>query len=270
LIFFFAGNPWWTIYEDTKRGYQIPTATAIQVTPEEDGDSSRPNRQSPPFHRNQDETFHDTNGPSFLMTCSPINLMSGFLVASQALLGVVLCELLALILLHLPAKLFYHAAQAFSPPNVCTGICYSFLMIFYYAFALFDSIVLLVSVVLTEVLAVTAFLVGALTGGIVWGRYWHQQVRRMCHGVRIIFRQRASGPPSRHFLLFWQNREAAMEQQNTTAEVVSVPVHHEYHLRPDVQRKASSDVSGFNDFEKGETAMCDKDLVAATKCDDQS
>lgn len=237
--FFIPGNPWWTIYEDTKNQQQIPTATAVQVTPEEDEELHQPNRPSLPNQRKENGTVYATAGPSFFMTCSPVNLFAGFLVASQALLGVLLCEFLALILCHFPAALFYHLAQAFSPENVFTGLFYSFFMILYWAFALCDSIVLLVSVILTEVLAVTAFLVGAITGGIIWGLYWHQQVRRMCHGVRVMFRQNSSGSPSRHFFFVNQKREEAMEQQNTTAEVVSVPVHHEYYQTPQVQVGAS-------------------------------
>jgi hypothetical protein len=250
LHFLSAGNPWWTIYEETKNQQQIPTATAVQVTAEEDEESSQPNRPYSPYHRKQDETFHAPAGTSFFMTCSPVNLLSGLLVVSQALLGVLLCEFLALILCHFPAALFYHSAQAFAPPNVCTGIFYSFFMILYYAFALCDSIVLLVSVILTEVLAVTAFFVGAITGGIIWGLYWHQHVRRLCHGVRVMFRQKASGSPSRHFLFISQKREAALEQQNMTAEVVSVPVHHECYQTPHVEVGAFSDRSGLHDFEK--------------------
>ncbi|KAL3917267.1 MAG: hypothetical protein SGILL_004797, partial [Bacillariaceae sp.] len=120
--------------------------------------------------------------------------------------------------------LFYHMAQAFAPPNVCTGIIYSFFMIIYSALALCDSIVLFTSVIVTELLSGTGFLVGALTGGIIWGQYWHQQIRRTSHGIRVICRKKLSGnKPSRTFL-FTKKREEAMDQQNLTAEVVPVTV----------------------------------------------
>lgn len=180
------------------------------------------------------------------MTCSPINLFAGFLTSFHALLGVLLCEFLAFTLCHLPAAVFYHAEQTFSPPNACTGIMYSLCMIFYYSFALCDSIVLLSSVVLSESLAVMALLVGALTGGILWGQYWHQQVRRMCHGVRIVFRRKASGNPPRHFLFWNQQREEAMEQHNMLAEVVSVPVQDRSYHSPEENSTGISTVGAYS------------------------
>jgi hypothetical protein len=171
---------------------------------------------------------NSTNGPSFCMTCSPVNLFAGFLVSFHALLGVLLCEFLALFLCYFPASLVYHAAQIFAPPNACTGILYSSLMIVYYSLALCDSIVLFVSVIVTETLAVVGYVVGALTGGIIWAQYWHQQIRRMCHGIRIVFRNKTPMDPPRHFVFgcFGKKRNEAMDQHTLTAEVVPVPVQH--------------------------------------------
>ncbi|KAG7354976.1 hypothetical protein IV203_004332 [Nitzschia inconspicua] len=226
--FFIPGNPWWTIYEETKNNQTIPTATAVAIS-QEDEESQQQDHPSSPSQRKDDTSVFGHTRPSFCMTCSPITLFAGFMVSSQALLGVLLCEFCAFFLCHLPAALFFHIASAFSPPNVFTGVLYSFCMVLYCCFALCDSIVLLLSVLVTEVLAVTAFLVCAFTGGIIWGQFWHQQVRRMCHGVRIIFRRKASGNPPRHFLFWSKQCEDTMEQQNRIAEVVSVPVQYVRH-----------------------------------------
>jgi hypothetical protein len=153
--------------------------------------------------------------------------LAGFLISSQALLGVLLCEFFALVLCHFPAGLFYHLAQVFAPPNICTGIVYSFFMILYSALTLCDSIVLLVSVLVTELVAGTGFLMGALTGGIIWGLYWHQQIRRTCHGVRIVFRNKCAGDDPPRTFWFMKKGQEAMDQQNLTAEVVSVSVQHD-------------------------------------------
>ncbi|KAG7359020.1 hypothetical protein IV203_015609 [Nitzschia inconspicua] len=228
--FFIPGNPWWTIYEETKNNQSIPTATAVAIS-QEDEESQQQGHPSSPSQR-KDESENGKTKPSFCMTCSPIALFAGFMVYSQALLGVLLCEFCAFFLCHLPAALFFHVASAFSPPNVCTGVLYSVCMVIYCCFALCDSIVLLVSVLVTEVLAMTAFFVCAFTGGIICGQFWHQQVRRMCHGVRIVFRRKASGNPPRHFSFWSKQREDTMEQQNITAEVVSVPVQCVRHQPP--------------------------------------
>mmetsp|Transcript_24274 Transcript_24274/g.45187 ORF Transcript_24274/g.45187 Transcript_24274/m.45187 type:complete len:339 (+) Transcript_24274:66-1082(+) len=229
--FFIPGNPWWTIYEETKNN-QIPTATAVPVSTHEEGSSGletgrdlNGTQSAAPKHDNDPPAVGSR--PSFCMTCSPVNLFFGCLVSFHAFLGVLLCEMFALALCHFPAALFYRAAQIFEPPNVCTGIIYSVLMLIYYSLSFCDSIVLMVSVLIVEVIANVGFLVGFLTGGFLWGRYWHQQVRRMCHSIRVMCRKSADNPP-RHFMFCCDSkRNHTMDQQNFTAE--SVPVHHVYH-----------------------------------------
>jgi hypothetical protein len=162
------------------------------------------------------------------MTCSPVNLFTGFLVWLVALLGVFLCEVMALVFCYFPAAMAYQTAQIFSPPNVCTGIMYSFFMIMYYTFSLCDSSVLFASVIVTEALAVAGFVVSLFTGGFIWAKCWHQHIRRSGHGIRILFRKASSDPP-RNVLstCFVSQNDSAIDQQNVTAvPVVSVQVHH--------------------------------------------
>ena len=95
-------------------------------------------------------------------------------------------------------------------------------MTFYSAFALCDSIILLISVILTEILGGAGFLVGFLFGGYLCGKYNSQQIRRMCHGMRIVFRNKCPGTNPPRTFLFTKKREEAMDQQNLTVEAVPV------------------------------------------------
>ena len=202
--FFVPGNPWWTIYEETKNA-NIPTATAVAIA---DGDE----------HQQRVEEGHQTPAnkysssppePSFCLICSPVDTFAGILVTFHAILGVFICEILALLLCYWPASMFYHLAQCFNPP--CTGIWYSVLMMFYHLFAFTDSIVLLTSVLVTEIVAVLGWLTSLCTGGVLRAKFWHQYIRRVCHGLRIVFRRGCNGDPPRHFVLFGVEKEETPE-----------------------------------------------------------
>jgi hypothetical protein len=154
---FHEGNPWWTIYEETKNN-QIPTATAVPVESVEQphdqtqqGQVSNTSNGSPSPKAKSDS---HTDSSMFCMTCSPIDMVTGYSVSLAALFAVFLCEFLALALCYFPASITYNTAQLFTPPNPCTGIVYSFLMIVYFSFALCDSVVLIASVIVTEALAI--------------------------------------------------------------------------------------------------------------------
>jgi hypothetical protein len=223
------GNPWWSIYEDFKNN-PIPTATAVPVMDEESHQQAPSNGgvEDGSFTRTKVDAGSAVQHPHFCLVCSPVDVLSGILVGSLALMGVILCEVFALAFFYLPAALAYCTAQAFSPPNVCTGVPYSFFMIFYFAFALCDSVLLFTSVLLTELVACVGYVTSLLTGGVLMARYWHQQIRRSCHGVRVMFRKLCPCKPSRTFVL-WSTIRGASEgpdQHVMGAETVPIPVHH--------------------------------------------
>lgn len=225
-----SGNPWWMIYEDTKNN-KIPTATAIPVIDaelqQEIGESQQGSKNgiiAPSGNASSSESA--AKQPHFCLVCNPVNLFSGFVVATVALVLVLTCEMLAMFVIYLPGALFFCCAQPFSPPNPCTGIFYSFFMIFYYAFALCDSILLITSVLLTETLACVGYIISFCTGGILISMFWHQQIRRSCHGIRVWFRKVLSCNAPRHFVLCLSRKDRTMDQQNLVAESVSVEVVH--------------------------------------------
>ena len=120
--------------------------------------------------------------------CSPLCILCGILLYVPAVVAVLYCELVALLLCYFPAMLFFHAARALSPPTCCTGIGYGVCRLLYGIFSVCDSIVLLASVLVTEVVGFMALVVGFITGGVLWSRYFHQHIRKSCHGLRVVFR----------------------------------------------------------------------------------
>jgi len=216
--FFIPGNPWWTIYEETKNN-QIPTATAVPIGNEEeqqprknDDDSTAiPSSSSSSASASAPNTTGTTllaapKAMPFWKTCSPLSILCGMLLCVPALVAVLSCELMALILCHFPAVVFFRAARALSPPNCCTGIFDAVLRLLYEVFSFCDSIILLASVMVAEIVALVALVVGFITGGVMWARYLHQQIRRLCHGLRIVFRLKAccttkKNPPRQFFFM---------------------------------------------------------------------
>jgi len=206
--FFVPGNPWWTIYEETKKNSEIPVADAIPVTnsptKEEDDDieggTLDTTLDTSKMCTSDGEGSDDDGGGGkeksahCCQTCNPIALFFG-LVLSVVSFVIVLCyELISLLLCHLPAALFYHAGQAFAPPNICTCFLYMTFMIVFCAFSFADSMLLLASVLVTECLALAALVVGFLTGGCLWANHLQQHIRKLCHGIRVVFRKKTSSP----------------------------------------------------------------------------
>jgi hypothetical protein len=192
--FLIPGNPWWTIYEEAKD--DIPSATAVPVVDEEH-DEEAPSTNNGTSANPNPTPVPPPNKPPCILLCSPVDLFAGILVTFHAILGVLICEILAFAF-YLVAALFYWLAKPFGPPNACTGIFYSFLMIFYYSFAMADSICLLTSVLVTEVVACVGWLVSVCFGGIWRANHWHQYIRRICHLLRWALRSPCTNPP-RHF-----------------------------------------------------------------------
>ena len=203
--FFVPGNPWWTIYEDTKNN--MPTATAIAIN--EDEDIEQQEQPRPPM-----KDGRSRQGPSLCLVCSPVDTAFGLFVLAFAIMGTLLSEGFGLFLCYVPAFICYHIGNVFGEPNVLTGIWYSFFMVCYYACALCDSVCLLISVVYTEILAIVAYLVGLVTGGVLMARFWHQYNRRVCHGIRIALRNKHYiSNPTRDFMFFCDGKSNEFERQ---------------------------------------------------------
>jgi hypothetical protein len=211
--FFIPGNPWWTIYEDTKND-QIPTATAVPVPAEQEAVRDQQQQKdeenypgaSSDSNSSTTTTSHQPSPPktmSFWKTCSPLSILVGIFIILPALFAVLYCEMTALLLCYFPSALFFHTARAISPPNCCTGIFFAIFVLLYYILSFCDSIILFISVFVTELVALMAYFVGFCTGGAIWAHYLHQQIRRLCHGIRIIFRKKLStkNPPGQFFFM---------------------------------------------------------------------
>jgi hypothetical protein len=200
--FFVPGNPWWTIYEDTKND-QIPTATAVPLPDNDDVEQgtqrqgeAATNSEANPANSGQTarQEVHCCN------TCSPLSILFAITVFIPASIGVFIAEMMALCVYFL-GKFFYHISESFSPPNCCTCLFFVVFRFSYIVCAFCDSIALMISVIVTEVVGIVAYLVGFCTGGPLWARNLHQQTRRMCHGIRIMFRKNGvtANPPRKFF-----------------------------------------------------------------------
>lgn len=208
--FFVPGNPWWTIYEDTKNNNtQIPLATAVpingtqQTSSQQDDIEGGGGEESKDSSQKSDATSTTTTtrpsnnkSPNFCMTCNPIAIFCGLAFSVAALVIVLTLELVALVVCYLPATLFYHCGQAFAPPNCCSCLLYVVFMVVYSALSFADSMLLLASVLVTECLCLIAYFVGMVTGGCLWAKYLQQQIRKFCHGIRIVFRKSSSNSNS--------------------------------------------------------------------------
>eukprot|EP00980_Cylindrotheca_fusiformis_P016039 scaffold4724_cov108-Cylindrotheca_fusiformis.AAC.4 len=200
--FLVPGNPWWAIYDQTVNN--LPLATAIAVPEEEyqhysqddEEEGRRPGTGSAgATKRPQDRP----PVPHFLLRCNPVDLFCGLLIIFHALLATLIAEGLALAF-YIVAAIAYHVAQCFGNSNPLTGIVYSFCMIFYFAFALADTILLFASVMATELVDLLGWFFSFLTGGIWVANRRHQFIRRICHSIRCALRHPNLNPP-RDFLL---------------------------------------------------------------------
>jgi len=139
----------------------------------------------------------------FCTLCPPVGLALCVWVGVPAMLAVLILEMVALVLCHGLSTLFYYVARVFAPPNCCTCLLYCVFLVVHKLLRCVDSILLLVSVAVTEALGSFAFLFGFCTGGLWWARYLQQENRRLCHGLRILFRksndENGSHPPRASF-----------------------------------------------------------------------
>ena len=185
--FLVPDNPWWTVYEECK--HDLPTATAVAV--DDKYDSGVSTITNPPAST-------QSGSPHACVLCSPIVLIIGGFLSLSAVLTVTIMELVATCF-YLVSAVFFHMSKCLSPPNVFTGLLYSLFTMLYWTFALVDSILLVTSVFVTELLAGAAFLLAFIFGGVLTARNWHQYIRRTCHLARWASRSGFSNPP-RHLV----------------------------------------------------------------------
>ena len=134
----------------------------------------------------------ETKDPSCCLTCNPFAILFGFLVAIPALVWVVSCEMISFFICYLPSVVCHKTAKMFSPPDCCTCLFYLIFKTIYGVLSFCDSMILVINVFGTEMVAAVAVFVGFLSGGCLWAKFLHQQIRRVCHGIRVVFRKNTS------------------------------------------------------------------------------
>lgn len=211
--FLVPGNPWWTLYEDFKS--DIPTATAVYIDENEQHDSQVSTITNPPSSQTKVNTEPDTT--PFCRRCNPLEVIFGASLSFAAILTVAILELVGNCI-YLISAAFFHMAKCLSPPNVFTGCLYSVFFLVYWILALTDSILLLSSVLVTEALASSCFIISILLGGYKVACDRHQFIRRHCHLLRWAFRAGLSNPP-RHLVCtkneFEDHQEVIQQAQYT-------------------------------------------------------
>lgn len=195
--FFVPRNPWWTVYEEAK--HELPSATAVPIEDVKQHDSAA---AAAADHKTSTATI--TTQANFCYRCSPLDMIVGFSLSFSAILTVAMMEFIATVI-YMVSALFYQMATALSPPNIFTGIFYSIFLFTYSVFALVDSVLLVTSIVVTEFLAGTAFILSICLGGISMAFMWHQYIRRTCHLARWAFRSPFTSP-HRHLVFCGTNR----------------------------------------------------------------
>jgi len=213
--FFAPGNPWWTIYEDYKNN-QIPLATAVPITSDSEGREStmtvedEESGESSNDITNASKEDAETKDPNCCLTCNPFAVFFGLVMAIPALVVVVTCEMVSLFVCYLPSVVCHKIAKICSPPDCCSCILYLIFITIYGVLSFCDSVILVFSVFGTEMVGLMAVFVGFLSGGCLWAKFLHQQIRRVCHGIRVVFRKKTScrNPPR----IFFCDRSAEEEK----------------------------------------------------------
>lgn len=175
--FFVPNNPWWSVYERAKAPEAVVVLDPHGVPINNNNDSPPPSDKT-----NDDACF-----------CNPIGFLIGILLTFSSILVSLMLEIAALVVYSV-AAVFYHISslcgqEQQQSTNPITGIFYSIFMLVYWVLAMVDSILLIVSVLVSEILASVSGLLGFLCGGCGGAQVWHQSVRRSSHVLRSKFRK---------------------------------------------------------------------------------
>ncbi|CAB9518260.1 expressed unknown protein [Seminavis robusta] len=209
----FEGSPLWTVYEGARE--DLPVAEAVPVTATEPAihDLGRVEAQAPPPPPSAPlEPTAPTSAavvpttppppppPVFTGTgTEPSPNVSNQSMGLDLIVGCILSWTTILIVasLELTGWLIYFCAagcwkvtKCMEPPNVFTGLIYSIFGLVYWVLALVDSILLLVSVLVSELMAGICFLLSTMIGGCELAGRWHQYIRKTCHKARWAFRSK--------------------------------------------------------------------------------
>mmetsp|Transcript_1253 Transcript_1253/g.1887 ORF Transcript_1253/g.1887 Transcript_1253/m.1887 type:complete len:296 (+) Transcript_1253:152-1039(+) len=208
-------NPWSTVYEEVKG--DIPYATAVPCDDEV---------SSLAVHDQKDDQKVETKASPFYMCCSPIGMLVGCVMSAAAILNVLICELISFLFYGM-AAFAYRTAKSFQEDgdqtidNGWSMIAHSFLLIFYYSFAMVDALILVViSVFTTEILAAITWIVTILffVGDVDKADQWHQYIRRTCHHIRWAFRSPCQDPARSHFCSTKNQSDKNEEDELETVE----------------------------------------------------
>jgi len=153
-------------------------------------------------------------------------MLVGCVMSAAAILNVLICELISFLFYGM-AAFAYRTAKSFQEDgdqtidNGWSMIAHSFLMIFYYSFAMVDALILVViSVFTTEILAAITWIVTILffVGDVDKADQWHQYIRRTCHHIRWAFRSPCQDPARSHFCSTKNQSDKNEEHELETVE----------------------------------------------------
>jgi hypothetical protein len=202
--------------------------TAVPVAPEEEGGASPP--PPPSAAAAAAAVAASTSAPKKKKQQprgswkhrSPADTAVGALLLLAAVVATSALELAAAILYLLSALLHRGTAndgctQQPSGNTVAAFLC-GLCAILSMACLVSDSVLLVASVLVTEVLAAAACAVSCLLGGVHRALLWHQHIRRTCHACRCFSRSRFAQctPPRHHFLSLGSSRKRTEEETAAT------------------------------------------------------
>merc|ERR1712071_582801 len=121
------------------------------------------------LHDNEESTspIEDTKGKTssnlpFWKICNPFDMLVGLVTVIMSIFIVLTLEMIALAFYMTAALIYKCTKKSLKPVKVITAPFYAALMIFYFIFALSDSIILLFNVMLTEALSMFGWVLGCL------------------------------------------------------------------------------------------------------------
>lgn len=179
--FFIPGNPWQIVYEETM--LLDDDSDRLSSHQEEENDMLDDDHSS--------ESWRLT--AELLRRCSPIDVLVGSTLTLVTVVTVASLEVAALII-YCFEFVFSNLARMVNPPNLLTLWIYGIAELLYHLFAMVDSMLLLLSVGIGELLAAIQYGLSLLFGGCSFASTWHQAMRRIAHQIRARFRAPFSSP----------------------------------------------------------------------------
>jgi len=171
--FLIPGNPWMTVFEDAKAG-PIPVAQLVQI-----------DEELSPSTQQQHQVTHP---PSSSCEGNIFTLVIGYSISLSAVAAVIAIELAATVVYLTAAMFFYFCKLCMWKLNIITVVPFATSYIVWRCMALTDFMLLLVSVIVSEILALTCSMCNTIFGGCQSGAAWHQHIRRVSHLSRWAFR----------------------------------------------------------------------------------